>query len=58
MFHGGKDGWYGWFGLGGSVMQWHPEYKIGFGYTTANFYMADTYNYRVSEMQKLVVDIA
>lgn len=29
----GRDGYYGWFGYGGSVFQWHPEYKIGFAYT-------------------------
>ena len=29
----GRDGYYGWFGYGGSVFQWHPQYKIGFGYT-------------------------
>ena len=29
----GRDGFYGWFGYGGSIFQWHPEFKIGFGYT-------------------------
>ena len=29
----GRDGYYGWFGYGGSIFQWHPEYKIGFAYT-------------------------
>ena len=28
-----RVGWYGWLGYGGSVFQWHPELKIGFGYT-------------------------
>ena len=30
---GGRDGYYGWFGYGGSVFQWHPDLRIGFGYT-------------------------
>jgi len=29
----GRDGYYGWFGYGGSIFQWHPGYKIGFAYT-------------------------
>eukprot|EP00090_Calanus_glacialis_P024125 TRINITY_DN37455_c0_g1_i1.p1 TRINITY_DN37455_c0_g1~~TRINITY_DN37455_c0_g1_i1.p1 ORF type:complete len:428 (-),score=98.05 TRINITY_DN37455_c0_g1_i1:82-1365(-) len=29
----GRDGYYGWLGYGGSVFQWHPEYRVGFAYT-------------------------
>jgi len=29
---GGRSGYVGWMGLGGSVMQWHPVERIGFGY--------------------------
>jgi len=29
----GRDGYYGWFGYGGSIFQWHPEHKIGFAFT-------------------------
>jgi CubicO group peptidase (beta-lactamase class C family) len=29
---GGRDGFQGWMGLGGSVMQWHHQLRIGFGY--------------------------
>merc|ERR1711942_421797 len=28
----GRLGYFGWMGYGGSVFQWHPELKIGFGY--------------------------
>lgn len=28
----GRDGFIGWMGLGGSVMQWHPKLRIGFAY--------------------------
>ena len=27
-----RHGYVGWLGIGGSVMQWHPEEKIGFAY--------------------------
>ena len=26
---GGRSGYVGWMGFGGSVFQWHPELKIG-----------------------------
>jgi len=29
----GRDGYYGWLGYGGSIFQWHPEYKVGFAFT-------------------------
>ena len=29
----GRDGFYGWFGYGGSIFQWHSKYKVGFAYT-------------------------
>lgn len=30
-FNTGREGFYGWMGLGGSIFQWHPQYNIGFG---------------------------
>lgn len=27
-----RSGFVGWMGLGGSVLQWHPEARVGFGY--------------------------
>ena len=27
-----RNGYYGWYGLGGSVFQWNPRLKIGFAY--------------------------
>ena len=33
-----RTGWYGWLGHGGSVFQWHPDLKIGFGYTCTYLY--------------------
>ena len=44
-------------GLGGSVMQWNPELKIGFGFVPVTQNMLDFYCYRGSKMQKIVMDI-
>ena len=30
----GREGYYGWYGLGGCVAAHHPELKIGFGYVS------------------------
>ena len=37
-FNDERAGWYGWLGYGGSVFQWHPNLKIGFGYTCTYLY--------------------
>ena len=33
VFKSGRHGFIGWLGFGGSVLQWHPSARIGFGYT-------------------------
>jgi hypothetical protein len=43
-----REGWYGWYGFGGSIFQWHPELKIGFAYVTCNVMNFDFVNYRGS----------
>jgi hypothetical protein len=40
----GREGFYGWCGLGGAVLEYHPEEKIGFGYATTNLYFPDVSN--------------
>jgi hypothetical protein len=32
QFNEGREGWNGWTGVGGAVMQWNPEHVIGFAY--------------------------
>ena len=32
MSEGDREGWVGWMGLGGSVVQWHPQERVGFAY--------------------------
>ena len=53
-----RVGYYGWVGYGGSVMQWHPELKIGFGYVPSLLQWYDAFNTKGARMQKLVVDCA
>ena len=55
---GYRTGYYGWFGFGGSVMQWHPQLKIGFGYTPTLIQWYDIQNKKGAELQKLAVECA
>ena len=41
-------------GVGGCVMQWHPELKIGFGYVPFDFNVYDLTKVRASKLQKIV----
>ncbi len=42
----GREGFYGWMGLGGSIFQWHPEARIGFGYVPTSLNVLDFVNER------------
>ena len=53
---GGRDGYYGWFGYGGSVFQWNPNLKIGFGYTPTLLHWQDPFtNHKGRLLQQEVV---
>ena len=55
---GGKRmGYIGWMGLGGSVMQWHPDHKIGFGYC-ANVLEPSPMNERGAALQRAALECA
>ncbi len=45
-FNAGREGFYGWMGLGGSLFQWHPQHKIGFGYVPTSLNVLDLFNER------------
>jgi len=47
----GRDGYYGWMGYGGSVFQWHPELKIGFGYAPTLLCWIDLVNNKARLLQ-------
>jgi len=49
--HDGREGFYGWLGLGGSIFQWHPEHKIGFAYVPTSLNWLDIVNERGKRYQ-------
>ena len=54
----GRLGYYGWMGYGGSVFQWHPELKIGFGYVPTLMTWIDLTNNKARLLQGEVVKCA
>ncbi len=51
----GREGFYGWMGLGGSLFQWHPEHQIGFGYVPTSLNTLDFVNERGKAYQAEVL---
>lgn len=51
----GREGFYGWMGLGGSIFQWHPQFKIGFGYVPTSLNVLDLVNERGKAYQAEVL---
>lgn len=53
----GRDGWTGWLGVGGSVLQWYSndeeEYRIGFGFCGTGLHLIPT-NERALKLQNAV----
>lgn len=47
----GREGFYGWMGLGGSIFQWHPEKKIGFAFVPTQLHLLDLVNERGKAFQ-------
>merc|ERR1712018_950676 len=41
-----RQGFIGWFGMGGSIFQWHPELKIGFAFVPTSLHWFDFDNVR------------
>lgn len=54
-FNEGREGFFGWMGLGGSLFQWHPEHQIGFGYVPTSLNVLDLYNERGKTYQAEVL---
>ena len=52
--HKGREGFFGWMGLGGSIFQWHPEFKIGFAYIPTSLNILDVVNSRGKIYQEVV----
>jgi CubicO group peptidase (beta-lactamase class C family) len=49
-----REGFFGWFGMGGSVLQWSPSKDIAFGYT-CNLFGASLFNRNSYLVQKAVL---
>ncbi|MEZ5571055.1 MAG: serine hydrolase domain-containing protein [Halioglobus sp.] len=45
-FNVGREGFYGWMGLGGSIFQWHPHLDIGFAFVPTSLHVLDILNER------------
>ncbi len=54
-FNTGREGFFGWMGLGGSIFQWHPQHKIGFGYVPTSLHVIDFLNERGKAYQAEVL---
>ena len=55
-FNTGREGFYGWMGLGGSIFQWHPAHRIGFGYVPTSLNVVDIVNERGKAYQAEVLN--
>ncbi len=51
----GREGFWGWMGLGGSIFQWHPEHQIGFGFVPTSLHALDFMNERGKLYQAAVL---
>jgi len=51
-FNAGREGFFGWMGLGGSILQWHPQHEIGFGYVPTSLNVMDFLNTRGKAYQQ------
>jgi len=54
-FNVGREGFYGWMGLGGSIFQWHPRHEIGFGFVPTSLHVLDILNERGKTYQAEVL---
>ena len=52
----GREGYYGWMGLGGSIFQWNPELKISIAYVPFELNIHDLHNTRGKMLQQAVTD--
>ncbi|NQX90002.1 MAG: serine hydrolase, partial [Halioglobus sp.] len=47
----GREGFFGWMGLGGSIFQWHPGLDIGFAFVPTSLHVFDLFNERGKRYQ-------
>lgn len=51
----GREGFFGWMGLGGSIFQWHPNLKIAFAFVPTSLHVLDFVNERGKTLQAEVL---
>ena len=51
----GREGFYGWMGLGGSIFQWHPEKQISLAFVPTSLHLLDLVNERGKTYQTEVL---
>jgi CubicO group peptidase (beta-lactamase class C family) len=51
----GREGFYGWMGFGGSILQWHPELDIGFAFVPTSLHVLDLFNERGKAYQEEIL---
>lgn len=51
----GREGFFGWMGLGGSIFQWHPGHEIGFAFVPTVLHAIDLFNERGKRYQAEVL---
>ena len=54
-FNVGREGFYGWMGLGGSIFQWHPRHEIGLAFVPTSLHVLDILNERGKTYQAEVL---
>jgi hypothetical protein len=52
-----RSGFYGWMGLGGAIIQWHPHLKIGIAYVPTDLLILDFYNFKAAHLQAAVKQV-
>ena len=55
-FNKNREGFYGWFGLSDSIVQWHPELEIGFAFIPMFLNVPDLLNSTGAALQQIVKD--
>lgn len=54
-FNEGREGFFGWMGLGGSIFQWHPGHDIGFAFVPTSLHVLDLLNERGKRYQAQIL---
>lgn len=51
-----REGWVGWYGHGGSVLQWHPDQDVGFAYAPTHCRWFDDKWRNGGQLQKKIME--